>query len=140
MGQPGTHRLSTAYWGHHSSRLAAGTACGEGATWNLREPFFTRPGAARGTVLWVARPQPCPPFSAGLEARARGPVPGAVRVTRQAAFGAGAAVGSTAVQGDLGHRAPRGYVQLVLGGTRGSGLTEGSPVPASHWSEIPHPT
>lgn len=40
-GSRGTHHLSTACWGHHSSRLAAGTACGEEATWNLREPFFT---------------------------------------------------------------------------------------------------
>lgn len=49
-------------------------------------------------------------------------------------------MGSTEVQRDLGDRAPGGYVQLVLGGTRGSGLTEGSPVPSSHWSGIPDPT
>lgn len=48
-------------------------------------------------------------------------------------------MGSTAVQWDLGHRAPRSYVQLVLEGMRGSGLTESGPVPTSHWSGIPSP-
>lgn len=53
-----THLPSTACWGRHSLRLAAGTACGEHRIFH--EPFFFQPQAVKDPSPPSRRPNPDP--------------------------------------------------------------------------------